>query len=63
MKELYLTSSSGDLILVEVVETNGFISLIFPSSVDRVDLEVDSALDLAEELMMLSNEISYNKGQ
>lgn len=63
MKELYLTTSSGDLLLVEVVENNGFISLIFPDTINRIDLEVDSALDLAEDLLMLSNEISYNKGR
>ncbi len=61
MKELYLTTSSGDLLLVEVVEANGFVSLILPSPISRIDLDIDSALELAEEILMLSNEISYNR--
>lgn len=53
-KEIYVETSGGDLLLVELSENNGNIRVVVNDRI--VDLEVDSAIDLADAILQLASE-------
>ena len=53
-KEIYVETSGGDLLLVELSENNGNIRVVVNDRI--VDLEMDSAIDLADAVLQLASE-------
>tara|TARA_B100000214_G_scaffold370143_1_gene344320 strand:- start:1888 stop:2085 length:198 start_codon:yes stop_codon:yes gene_type:complete len=51
--EFYLYGLDGQILLVEIVEFNGGVSVTIADK--RLDLETDSAFDLADALMQVAN--------
>ena len=49
----YIHSLEGEILLVEIEEFNGGVSLSVAGK--RIDLEPDSAFDLADALMQVAN--------
>ena len=54
-KEIYVETSAGDIILVELSENNGNIRVMVNNRI--ADLEMDSAIDLADAVLQLASEI------
>ena len=54
-REFYIHTAEGDTLLVEIVGSSETISLTVGGN--RVDLEVDSAFDLAEAIIQIASEI------
>ena len=53
-KEFYITTAAGDVVLVEIVNNSGIIT-IFMGDI-RIDLNSNSALELADTLLILTSE-------
>ena len=53
--EFYIHTSSGELALVEIFNEFGYVSLIVAGK--RMDLERDSAFDLADALLMAADNL------
>ena len=60
LRDLYLHSPSGEVTLVEIFEEGGKVTIIIGNSV-RLDLERNSAYDLADALLMIANEADFNE--
>ena len=54
-EEVYLTSPSGEIRLAEVFREGKSVSILLPGH-KRIDLDIDSALDLIETILMLTGE-------
>jgi hypothetical protein len=54
-KQFYLNTPEGDLILTEVFYENQSVTILIGDKY-RLDLDVDSALDLADSLLILTSE-------
>lgn len=54
-KQFYLNTPDGDLILAEVFYENQSVTILIGDKY-RLDLDVDSALDLADSLLILTSE-------
>ena len=61
-KELYIYTSEGDILLMEVFSENGNVSLILAGKT-RIDLTLDSAFDLADALIQVTSEASSDGEQ
>jgi|TARA_R110002020_G_scaffold307972_2_gene523768 hypothetical protein len=55
VKKFYIHSLEGEILLVEVGQFNGGISLSVGDR--RLDLEPDSAFDLADALMQIASDM------
>ena len=54
-KQFYLNTPEGDLVLAEVFYENQAVTNLIGDKY-RIDLDVDSALDLADSLLILTSE-------
>jgi hypothetical protein len=54
-KQFYLNTPEGDLVLAEVFYENQAVTILIGDKY-RIDLDVDSALDLADSLLILTSE-------
>tara|TARA_B100001094_G_scaffold273942_1_gene280616 strand:- start:939 stop:1142 length:204 start_codon:yes stop_codon:yes gene_type:complete len=54
-KQFYLNTPAGDLILTEIFYENQSVTILIGDKY-RLDLDVDSALDLADSLLILTSE-------
>ncbi len=54
-KNFYINTSEGDIILTEVFLENNSITLLFGEDY-RIDLDADSAFELADSLLIIANE-------
>ena len=59
-REVYIRTSSGDQLLVEVEEIHGWV--VVSGDGFRLDLDPDSAFDLVDALTMVSNEMTSHVG-
>ena len=59
-KEFYVHTTEGDVLLVEIVGNSKTISLTVGDN--RIDLEVDSAFDLAEAIIQIASEMEIQDG-
>ena len=56
-KNFYINTSEGDMILTEVFLENNSVTLLFGEDY-RIDLDTDSAFELADSLLIIANESS-----
>ncbi len=56
-KNFYINTSEGDMILTEVFLENNSVTLLFGEDY-RIDLDADSAFELADSLLIIANESS-----
>ena len=56
-KNFYINTSEGDMILTEVFLENNSVTLLFGEDY-RIDLDADSAFELADSLLTIANESS-----
>jgi hypothetical protein len=63
MKDIYLQTSSGDSLLVEIGELNNFVTFRVAGSEKRIDIELDSVVELAEYIFFLANDIEHKRGR
>ena len=54
-KQFYLNTPEGDLLLTEVFRDNKSVTILIGGQY-RLDLDMDSALDLADSLLILTSE-------
>jgi len=54
-KQFYLNTPEGDLLLTEVFRDKKSVTILIGGQY-RIDLDVDSALDLADSLLILTSE-------
>ena len=54
-KQFYLNTPGGDLLLTEVFRDKKSVTILIGDKY-RLDLDVDSALDLADSLLLLTSE-------
>ena len=54
-KELYIHTISGDSYLVEIYESSGGVSIAIAGK--KIGLEINSALDLADAILMTVSDI------
>ncbi len=54
-EEIYLSSPSGEMKLAEVFREGKSLSILLPGH-ERIDLDIDSALELIETILMLTGE-------
>ena len=54
-KQFYLNTPEGDLLLTEVFRDRKSVTILIGDKY-RIDLDVDSALDLADSLLILTSE-------
>ena len=54
-KELYIDTPSGDMFLIEIINNNNSISLSIGDY--RLDLQAESAIDLADAILTLTSEM------
>jgi|7_EtaG_2_1085326.scaffolds.fasta_scaffold72968_2 hypothetical protein len=59
-REFYIHTAEGDALLVEIVGSSETISLTVGGK--RVDLEVNSAFDLAEAIIQIASEMEMQNG-
>tara|TARA_B100000214_G_scaffold268036_1_gene198812 strand:- start:14313 stop:14513 length:201 start_codon:yes stop_codon:yes gene_type:complete len=55
IREVMLRTSSGNFVVLELVRHNKFVSISFGDK--RIDIDADSAFDLADALTMISSDI------
>ena len=53
--ETYLNTPAGDTILVEIFEERGNITILVGEG-NRIDLDAESAFELADSLLILASE-------
>ena len=58
-KQIYLNTPAGDLILVEIVQKNNTTSILIGDDY-CLDLDLQSALDLADEILMITSDEREN---
>tara|TARA_B100000686_G_C16732637_1_gene941651 strand:+ start:1318 stop:1509 length:192 start_codon:yes stop_codon:yes gene_type:complete len=58
-KNFYIYTLEGEMLLVEIVELGEGISVIIGDK--RLDLEMESALDLADTLIQKVNEVQFSE--
>jgi len=56
-KNFYINTSEGDMILAEVFLENNSVTLLLGEDY-RIDLDADSAFELADSLLIIANESS-----
>ncbi len=56
-KNFYISTSEGDMILAEVFLENNSVTLLLGEDY-RIDLDADSAFELADSLLIIANESS-----
>ncbi len=54
-KEIYIDTPSGDMFLIEIINNNNSISLSIGDY--RLDLQTESAIDLADAILTLTSEM------
>ena len=54
-EEVYLSSPSGEVRLAEVFREGNSLSILLAGH-ERIDLDIDSALELIETILMLTGE-------
>ena len=54
-EEVYLSSPSGEVRLAEVFREGGSLSILLAGH-ERIDLDIDSARELIETILMLTGE-------
>ncbi len=54
-KQFYINTPEGDAILTEVFQEENIITILIGED-NRIDLDIDSAFDLADSLLMMANE-------
>ena len=54
-EEVYLSSPSGEMRLAEIFREGKSVSILLPGH-ERIDLDLDSAMDLIETILMLAGE-------
>lgn len=60
-KQFYISTPDGDMILTEVFQEDGTLTILLGED-HRIDLDTDSAFELAESLLILANEtINHNE--
>lgn len=57
--EIYLSSPNGEMRLAEIFREGERISILLAGH-ERVDLDMDSALDLVETILMLTGEVQID---
>ena len=61
-KELTATTASGDGILIEVFEDTGAVCVVLGDGY-RMDIDSESAFDLADALMVIANSMESHMGE
>ena len=61
-KELTATTASGDGILIEVFEDTGAVCVVLGDGF-RMDIDSESAFDLADALVMVANNMESHMGE
>jgi len=59
-KNFYINTPDGDVILAEIFQENRCVTLLIGDEY-RIDLDTDSAFELADSLLLLANESEYSK--
>lgn len=54
-KQFYINTPEGDMILTEVFNENNSVTILLGNT-HRIDLDIDSAFELADTLLILANE-------
>lgn len=57
-KQFYLVSPAGDFTMVEIFKENNALSLLIGPDY-RIDIDLDSAFDLADSLLMVAGEMEH----
>ncbi len=60
-KQFYINTPEGDVILTEVFQEEGTVTILLGES-HRIDLDADSAFELADTLLILANETGEHNG-
>jgi hypothetical protein len=55
-KDVYVQTSSGDQVLIEIAEHHGWVMITADGR--RIDLDPDSIFDLIDALTMVTNEMT-----
>lgn len=59
-EEVYVSTPSGDVTLVEVFREKKRVMIIFGET--RIDLDLDSAFDLANAILLMANDLESGIG-
>tara|TARA_Y100000287_G_scaffold185914_1_gene190715 strand:+ start:11159 stop:11362 length:204 start_codon:yes stop_codon:yes gene_type:complete len=54
-KQFYMNTPSGDSILTEIFQENKSVTILLGGN-NRIDLDLDSAFELADLLILIANE-------
>ena len=60
-KQFYINTPEGDVILTEVFQEEGTVTILLGEN-HRIDLDADSAFELADTLLILANETGEHNG-
>ena len=55
-KQFYINTPEGDMILTEVFQEEGTVTILLGED-RRIDLDIDSAFELADTLLILTNDM------
>ncbi len=55
-KQFYINTPEGDMILTEVFQEEGTVTILLGED-KRIDLDIDSAFELADTLLILTNDM------
>ena len=58
-KYIYINTPDGDVILAEIFQENKRVTLLIGDEY-RIDLDVDSAFELADSLLLVANESEFS---
>lgn len=60
-KQFYINTPEGDVILTEVFQEENTVTILLGEK-HRIDLDADSAFELADTLLILANETGEGNG-